>query len=75
MGSAVDDINQWLDRIGVAPKKEETMANQIHITAGNTVFTATLADNSSAEALKGLLSQGPLTIDRVITLVWKRSAR
>lgn len=61
--SAAEEINQWLDRIGVAPKKEESMANQIHIIAGNTVFTATLADNSSAEALKGLLRNGPLTIN------------
>ncbi|MDE6852316.1 MAG: hypothetical protein K2J67_07480 [Lachnospiraceae bacterium] len=38
------------------------MANQINITAGNTVFTATLANNSSAEALRELLGQGALTI-------------
>lgn len=39
------------------------MENQINITAGNTVFTATLADNSSVEALKELLQKGPLTIN------------
>lgn len=33
------------------------------ITIGNTVFTASLADNSSAQALKELLANGPLTID------------
>lgn len=33
------------------------------ITAGDTAFTAALADNSSAEALKELLARGPLTID------------
>ena len=33
------------------------------ITIGNTVLTATLADNSSVTALKELLSKGPLTID------------
>ncbi|MCI9458492.1 MAG: hypothetical protein HFE44_16235 [Oscillospiraceae bacterium] len=32
------------------------------IQAGNITFTATLADNSSAAALKELLAQGPLTI-------------
>lgn len=33
------------------------------ITAGDTSFTATLADNSSVEALKELLAEGPLTIN------------
>lgn len=33
------------------------------ITAGDTTFTATLAENSSAEALKELLAEGPLTIN------------
>lgn len=33
------------------------------ITAGDHTFTAVLADNSSAEALKELLAEGPLTID------------
>ena len=33
------------------------------ITAGDTTFMATLANNSSVEALKELLAEGPLTID------------
>lgn len=33
------------------------------ITVGNTTITATLADNSSAVALKELLMEGPLTIN------------
>lgn len=37
--------------------------NSMKITAGDTTFTATLADNSSVEALKELLAEGPLTID------------
>ena len=40
-----------------------TEGNTMKITAGDTTFTAALADNSSAEALKELLSQGPLAID------------
>ena len=40
--------------------KEE---NIMKITAGDTVFTAELADNSSVEALKTLLEEGPLTIE------------
>ncbi len=41
----------------------ETEDHTMKITVGDTVFTATLADNSSAEALKELLQEGPLTID------------
>ena len=37
--------------------------NTMKIAAGNTTFTATLANNSSAEALKELLAGGPLTIN------------
>lgn len=37
--------------------------NTMKITVGDTAFTAVLADNSSAEALKELLAEGPLTID------------
>ena len=37
--------------------------NTMKITVGDTTFTAALADNSSAEALKELLVEGPLTID------------
>lgn len=40
--------------------KEE---NIMKITAGDTVFMAELADNSSAEALKTMLAEGPLTIE------------
>ncbi|MCI2000705.1 MAG: cyclophilin-like fold protein [Clostridia bacterium] len=41
---------------------EDNMKNQITLTINDTVLTATLADNSSAEALKELLAEGPLTI-------------
>ncbi len=37
--------------------------NTMKITAGDTSFTATFADNSSVEALKELLAEGPLTIN------------
>lgn len=40
-------------------KEEKTMK----ITVGDTVFTASFADNSSAEALKDMLSEAPLTIE------------
>lgn len=61
--NAADEVNQWIDGLGILQKsEEETMADKIHITAGGTTFTAVLAENSSAEALKELLSGGPLTI-------------
>ena len=43
------------------PNTPET--NQMYIQVGNTILTAALADNSSAEALRELLKKGPLTID------------
>ena len=42
---------------------EETERDILYISAGDTVFTAVLEDNSSAEGLKQLLSKGDLTID------------
>ena len=64
VANASGNINQWIDRLGILQKngEEEIMADRIYITAGDTVFTATLASNSSAGALKDLLLQGPLTI-------------
>lgn len=44
-------------------KKTDTERDTMKITAGDHTFTAVLADNSSAEALKELLAEGPLTID------------
>lgn len=35
----------------------------LHITVNGATLTAALADNSSAEALRELLAEGPLTID------------
>lgn len=48
----------------VVSEEEENMnmTNQIVLTINGQELTATLADNSSAEALKELLTDGPLTI-------------
>lgn len=64
VANAGDEVNHWIDGLGILQKheEEERMADKIHITAGDTLFTAALADNSSAEALKELLSKGPLII-------------
>lgn len=58
--SSAEDSNPTETTIENNENKEE---NIMKITAGDTVFTAELADNSSAEALKTLLSEGPLTIE------------
>lgn len=42
---------------------ENVEGDSMKITAGDATFTATLAENSSVEALKELLAEGPLTID------------
>lgn len=44
-------------------KNTDTEGDTMKITAGDYTFTAVLADNSSAEALKELLAEGSLTID------------
>lgn len=44
-------------------KNTDTEGDTMKITAGNHIFTAVLADNSSAEALKELLAEESLTIE------------
>jgi hypothetical protein len=41
---------------------DETRYNIIHLKIGETVLTATLANNTSTEALKGILAAGPITL-------------
>lgn len=43
-------------------EEEGNLKNQITLTINGTVLTATLADNSSAQSLKDLLADGPVTI-------------
>lgn len=42
---------------------EEGQENMIHIQVGDTLLTAELCENSSADALKEMLAQGSLTIE------------
>ncbi len=76
--NAADDITKWLDELNLSdqkqnnptilpePSKEESELmknkNKLKITVGSTSFTATLEENSSAEALKELLADKPLTL-------------
>ena len=42
--------------------RQNTGKNTMKITVGDVVFQANLEDNSSAEALRNLLANGPLTV-------------
>ena len=60
-------ISEWFSDNGFTHENsgtnETSESNTLHIQVGETSFTATLVDNSSAQALKELLAEGPLTID------------
>lgn len=43
--------------------EQEVTAMKMKIQVGDTVFTATLAENSSVDALKELMADGPLTLN------------
>jgi flavodoxin len=55
-------INDWLNDNGFEQKNTEK-SDMLKIRVGGRTLTATLADNSSATALKELLSKGDITID------------
>ena len=55
-----DDVKAWYDTLPLEQDKTET---KLLISVGDTELTATLADNSSAQALVELLKQGDITID------------
>ena len=61
------DSSEILDTSISAPDPADTSISQstgdLTITVNDTVLTASLADNSSAQALRELLAEGPLTID------------
>ena len=71
--STLDDMGSripaWLEALGASREESgngdtPVVGNSIRIALDNgTVFTATLAENSSAEALKALLAEGDLTIE------------
>lgn len=44
-------------------REDAQTAGSMRVTIGDSAFTASLADNSSAQALAELLREGPLTID------------
>lgn len=60
--SVISESNTALSETAAEPD-ENNEENIMKITAGDTVFTSELADNSSAQALKELLADDPLTIE------------
>ncbi|MDE7446124.1 MAG: hypothetical protein K2N15_10550 [Lachnospiraceae bacterium] len=42
--------------------KEEVTEMKMKVQVGDTIFTATLAENSTVDALKGLMADAPLTL-------------
>ena len=55
-----EDVKAWYDTL---PLNEEKSDNKLKISVNGTELTATLEDNSSAQALTELLKQGDITVD------------
>lgn len=57
-----DTVTQWVNSLELpdAGKEEE---NTVYLQIGETVWTAALEDNPSADAWRELLAQGPVTVD------------
>ncbi len=57
-------IAAWLEQLNFNKDKhdDDMKTNTLSLTVGDKTFTATLAENSSVEALKERLAQGPLTV-------------
>ncbi len=55
-----NDVKAWYDTL---PLNEEESDNKLKISVNGTELTATLEDNSSAQAFAELLKQGDITVD------------
>ena len=55
-----EDVKAWYDTLPLNEKKSD---NKLKISVNGTELTATLEDNSSAQALTELLKQGNITVD------------
>ena len=75
VGFSGGQSEQYSDRKGVEPvvtnpeteespkKLEETSMSTMNLHIGDRILTANLVDNSTTEALKRMLSEGPISID------------
>ena len=59
-GASKDDVKEWYDTL---PLNEENKDMKLKLSVNETELTATLEDNSSAQALTELLKQGDITVD------------
>ncbi len=59
-GATKEDVKAWYDTL---PLNDEKTDNKLKINVNGTELTATLEDNSSAQALTELLKQGNITVD------------
>ncbi len=58
-----DRIQKPTNNAQMEPVQTAENSSMLHLTINGTTLTATLEDNSSAQALKELLADGPITID------------
>jgi flavodoxin len=67
MSQMANNVTAWLEQIGAKRGSNGdnpgVASQKINITIGSRVLTATLVKNSSTEALKEMLEDGPITID------------
>jgi flavodoxin len=65
-GASKTDVSEWISGLNLktveTSQAETAETKNLIITVGDTDFTAAFADNSSAEALRELLTESPLTI-------------
>lgn len=58
-----NDVNTWINGLDLKLSQTESDTDKITLAFNNHTYTATLANNSSAAALKELLKNGSLTIE------------
>lgn len=63
--SSEEVIREWVQELGYsgAQSEDAVQGNTLNLQIGDIVLTAELADNSSVDALREMLSAGPLEID------------
>ena len=63
--SSEEAIREWVQELGYsgAQSEDAVQGNTLNLQIGDIVLTAELADNSSVDALREMLSAGPLEID------------
>lgn len=60
---AISAVSSGMENDQSGSGEDQPKTNKMNITIRDKVLTATLADNSSVEALIEVLSEGPITVD------------